>query len=41
MRNSMRKCYPAVSLLEDLWDRPEIKPLLGPEMAKQHSKYVG
>jgi hypothetical protein len=30
----------AVSLLEDLWDRPEIKPLLGPAMAQQYSKYV-
>lgn len=31
----------AVSFLEDLWDRPEIKPLLGSAMAEQYSKYVG
>ncbi len=31
----------AVSLLEDLWDRPQIKPLLGSEMSKQYLKYVG
>lgn len=30
----------AVSFLEDLWDHPEIKPLLGPAMAQQYSHFL-